>query len=111
MIRRAIFIIFAIGVTAGAAQANQAGQVCLRSDQFKQITMSGDSAATVTDKDGKSFRVAFTAPCGARHIGVFFTTQSENMQTCLKAGSPLQTNKSGACTVKSVEAIPAGPTP
>jgi hypothetical protein len=69
--------------------------------------MSGDSAATVKDKDGKSFTIAFTGPCGARHVGVYFLTEPENMQTCVKPGTSLATNSSGACIVKSVEAVPA----
>lgn len=108
MTRGAILLTLISTVVATGAQADQA---CLRSDQFKQITMSGDSAATVKDKDGKSFTVAFTAPCGARHVGVYFLTQPENMQTCLKPGTALATNTSGACIVKSVEATAARPSP
>lgn len=87
-----------------AAAAEPAPELCLRSDELRQITMAGDSAATVKDRHDRLFHIVFTAPCGARHVGVFFTTQPQNMQTCLKPGVPLNTNRSGACVVKSVQA-------
>lgn len=111
MTRGTVLLFLALGAGIGGAQADPAGQACLRSDQLKQITMSGDSAATVKDKDGKTFHIGFTAPCAARHVGVFFLTEPENMQTCLKPGTALATNKSAACIVKSVEAVSTGPAP
>lgn len=89
-------------VPSVAAETGLSPPLCLRNDELAQITMAGDSAATVKDRSGRVFRVTFTEPCGARHVGVFFTTHSQNMQTCLKPGVPLPTNRSGACVVKSV---------
>ncbi|HTO41390.1 MAG TPA: hypothetical protein VL026_10480 [Rhizomicrobium sp.] len=102
----ASFALAAFGSIApsAAATVEPSPELCLRSDELRQITMAGDSAATVKDRNGRLFHVAFTAPCGARHVGVFFTTQPQNMQTCLKPGVPLNTNRSGACVVKSVQA-------
>ena len=105
MTRISVTFILALAAWAGAAQAGEVQQACLRSDQFQQIKMTGDSTAIVTDKNDKAFRVTFTSPCGARHVGEFFTTRPETMQTCLKPGSSLATNKSAACVVKSVEAV------
>lgn len=105
MNRISVILFSILMASAGTATAGQDPQACLRSDQFQQIKMTGDSTAIVTDKNDKAFRVTFTLPCGARHVGEFFTTRPETMQTCLKPGSSLATNKSAACVVKSVEAV------
>ncbi len=91
-----------IAVSNGASAAD----ACLRADRLAQITMTGTDTAAARGKDGKTYTLQFTAPCGARHNGVFFVLHTKDMPTCIGAGAFLPTNREGACEVKTIREIP-----
>ena len=91
-----------IFLSSGASAAD----FCLRSDHLDQISMKGNDTATARDKDGKSYSIKFTAPCGARHSGVFFVLHTKDMPTCIGKGAFLPTNSEGTCEVATIAEIP-----
>ena len=96
----AFTLALAIAPSVAIAAANHA---CLRTDQIDRINMTGTNTAIARDTHGRRFGVTFVSPCGVRHIGVFFISNPDNMQTCLGPGAGIRTNTEGASVVKSIE--------
>jgi len=102
--RRALLsILLGLGLTGVAAGA-EADQACLRPDNIRHVSMKGAAAAIIRDGNGKLFAVEFSAPCGARHAGVFFVLYPQDMPLCMKSGGYLDTSSEGACRISSVRA-------
>jgi hypothetical protein len=101
MTRSVLSLLFAFGLT-GIATGAQAAEACVRVDRVQQISMTGTDTASLHDKDGNVYGITFSAPCGARHSGVFFVLHWENMPTCIGKGVNLPTNSEGVCLIKSL---------
>lgn len=105
MTRTALSMLSGLGLIFLSSGA-MAADFCLRSDHLDQISVKGPDAATARDKDGKTYAITFTAPCGARHNGVYFVLHTNSMPTCIHPGVFLPTNSEGSCEVATIHEIP-----